>query len=244
MAISKEQAYYQLGALIAEMPDLGKLGNDGKLTNENRLWLGRCHALLEATGQTHEAMDFRVQTTQLVGLSAYQAHEQIGFVLHRALARLELAAPAAAQGAFIPVGAAHDAIAATSKVFQRAQKSVMIVDPYMDANALSDFAGLAAEGISIHLLTDEAGMKPAFPAAVARWKSQHGSKRPVDARVAGRRTLHDRAIIVDEAGVWSLTQSLNAFAERSPASILRVDPETAQLKVAYYVDLWRNATAV
>jgi hypothetical protein len=33
---------------------------------------------------------------------------------------------------------------------------------------------------------------------------------------------------------WVLTQSLNAIAQRSPASIVRADPEIAQLKVKAY----------
>jgi hypothetical protein len=36
-------------------------------------------------------------------------------------------------------------------------------------------------------------------------------------------------IIADNSEAWVLTQSLNAFAVRSPASIVRVDAETAAL---------------
>jgi hypothetical protein len=52
--------------------------------------------------------------------------------------------------------------------------------------------------------------------------------------------LHDRLIIVDGAQVWVLTQSLNAFVVRSPATIVRVDGETAALKIKAK-DIWDKA---
>jgi len=60
-------------------------------------------------------------------------------------------------------------------------------------------------------------------------------------QAGGSPNLHDRLIVVDGKIVWTLTQSLNAFAARSPASLVRVDPETAALKVAAYEQLWKNA---
>jgi hypothetical protein len=40
------------------------------------------------------------------------------------------------------------------------------------------------------------------------------------------------------------THSLNGFAGRSPAFIVRVDQETAELKIAAYDAIWRNATPI
>jgi hypothetical protein len=49
---------------------------------------------------------------------------------------------------------------------------------------------------------------------------------------------------VDGTQAWVLTQSLNAFATRAPASIVRVDDETAALKIAAYEDMWAAAAAL
>jgi hypothetical protein len=43
---------------------------------------------------------------------------------------------------------------------------------------------------------------------------------------------------VDEVETWVLTQSLNAFAVRSPASLVRVDDQTASLKIPAYEAIW------
>ena len=43
------------------------------------------------------------------------------------------------QGSFIPVGASFTAVDALTKIFGTATASVLIVDPYADANLLTDF---------------------------------------------------------------------------------------------------------
>jgi hypothetical protein len=117
----------------------------------------------------------------------------------------------------------------------------LIIDPYMDEKALTDFAPLAPEGVTVRLLSDEKTCKPTLPPAASRWITQYGAKRPLAVRLAAARTLHDRLIIVDGAQVSILTQSLNAFAARSPAAIVRVDNDTATLKVSAYQDIWNKA---
>jgi hypothetical protein len=65
--------------------------------------------------------------------------------------------------------------------------------------------------------------------------------RPLEIRLAPARSLHDRLIIVDGAQAWTLTQSLKDFAARSPATIVKVDGETAGLKICAYDAIWRGA---
>ncbi|BAM92882.1 hypothetical protein S58_69160 [Bradyrhizobium oligotrophicum S58] len=43
---------------------------------------------------------------------------------------------------------------------------------------------------------------------------------------------------------WTLTQSLKDFAARSPATIVKVDAETAALKVSAYGAIWQTAAAL
>jgi hypothetical protein len=87
-------------------------------------------------------------------------------------------------------------------------------------------------------------IKPSLPPAVKRWTSRYVGTRPLDARLAQPRALHDRVILVDNKDAWVPTQSLNAFAERSPASILKTDGETAPPKVAAYNQIYHAASPV
>jgi hypothetical protein len=65
------------------------------------------------------------------------------------------------------------------------------------------------------------------------------SSCPVD---AARRALFDRVIIVDGNAAYISTQSLNAIGARSPATVMRVDPETTKLTIEAYEQLWSAAT--
>lgn len=111
----------------------------------------------------------------------------------------------------------------------------------MDEKTLTDFAPLALEPVSLRLLTDKQTHKPGLRPAVERWVAQHAAGRPLAVRLAPPRTLHDRLIMVDGETVWILTQSLNAFASRAPASIVRVDGDTASLKIDAYEAMWACA---
>jgi hypothetical protein len=71
---------------------------------------------------------------------------------------------------------------------------------------------------------------------------QYGTPRPLEERLTPARSLHDRLLVVDGTSVWTFGQSLNAIAVRAPTSLVRVDSETAALKVAAYSDMWAAAT--
>ena len=222
------------------MPDLA---NSSRPLNADILqWLGRAYALIAATGDAVDAASFKAAVRNLNSdLTKYNAATEISSALYRALAVAELQAPAPTQGSFIPAGNSFDAFAAFSKLLSTAKNELLLIDPYMDEKALTDFAPLTTERVSVRLLADQAHHKSTLKPAAVRWSSQYGTARPLEARLAPPRTLHDRLIIVDESQAWVMTQSMNAFAARSPASIVRVDPDTATLKIAAYQSIWSSA---
>ena len=224
------------------MPDLA---TPGDLPASTRQWLGRAYALVNETGQYADGYSLDHHTKNLENPDWRKATVgPITNILYRALGIAELKAPAAVQGAFIPAGNAFDALTAVGKVLQTATRDVLIVDPYMDVKTLTDFAVLAPEGVEIRLLADQKEHKPTLKPAVDRWIEQHGASRPLSAKLGAARSLHDRLIAVDHSQVWVLTQSLNGFAARSPATIVRTDADTATLKIAAYEEMWAKATAL
>lgn len=240
----------QLGHHIATVPNLAQMDHP-----EVMLWFGRAFALIAATGDgaaarrvkhLHELLRTRISPSPLK-----RNHElicrnvmELMDILYRALAVAELNTPSAVQGAFIPAGNSFDAMAALGKVLRTAKTDAVIIDPYMDEKALTDFAGLAAAGVSMRLLADEAHYKATLKPATSRWVAQHGASRPLETRLTPPRTLHDRLVMIDSTHAWVLTQSLNAFASRSPASIVRADDETARLKIATYDSIWQAARPI
>lgn len=242
---SKDYAslYTQLGRLLEVAPST--TDTIAFRTPEGLQWLGRAHALVVEAGVSigMDAVSFTSATRSLKDGAYGNGLAEIFQILYRALAHCELRAPASLSGAFIAVGNSFDAYAALSKIFRLVKRDVMIVDPYMDETALTDFGVAVNDGVNLRLLADEAACKATFAPAAKRWVAQHGASRPVEARVSAPKTLHDRAIFVDGDKAWTLTQSLKDFAKRSPAEIVRAD-DTASLKIEAYELLWAGARTV
>jgi hypothetical protein len=244
-----QSLYMQLGRLIETMPDLTRAG---EYSPEILTWLARAHALVSIQGNAEDIAGIRNATNNAVQYAGdladtgvrKSAVKRIVTILYRALAIAELQAPTTARGAFIPAGNSFDAMAAVSRTLSGARHDALIVDPYMDEKALTDFAPLAPEGTIIRLLADQHSHKPTLRPAAERWKSQYGPKRPLVVKLAAGRVLHDRLIIADGTDVWILTQSLKDFAVRSPASIVRADGDAAALKISAYQDIWDSAVPI
>jgi len=233
-----EALYLQLGRLITEMPDLTAAGPISAETNK---WLGRGAALMELAGIGVDHIQFSVAAQNMEGALRAGNAQTIKALLYAALARAELAAPAVAQGAFIPAGAEFDAFVEFGKVLATAKEDVLLVDPYADEKALTDFAVQAPAGVAVRVLGDQAGQKSSLKPAADRWKKQFAAERPLEVRLAEPRSLHDRLLLIDRQRVWTFGQSLNAIAARAHTSINRVDPETAAMKVFAYEAIWAKA---
>ena len=97
---------------------------------------------------------------------------------------------------------------------------MLIIDRYMSEQAL-EYARAAPDGIRLRLLSGKKDHKPALEPAAEAWTKQFGEARPLWIRFAADHLLHDRLLIVDGSTAWSVTQSFNGLAARSPAAILR-----------------------
>ena len=249
MSMDPEVLYRELGLLVAAMPiDLADIA---PLSAKTHRWLGRGAVLLAETVNGADALErmdqisFNTAVDGLGSVLRIQNAHQIEAILHRALARAERNAPAAAQGAFIPVGAAFSVLEVIAKVLSPAKKEVLVVDAHMGVNMLTDFAPLAPDGVSVRLLADSFSTKAeTLRSAVARWAQQFGATRPIEIRLTAPRLLHDRLIVVDGVQVWSPTQSLKDFSVRSPGSVLRVEGEIASQKIYAYEQFWAKATVL
>jgi hypothetical protein len=237
-SLKPEELYLQLGRLVEEMPDL----STGPITPDVNKWLGRACALVEQVGDTVATVQIRTACEFLTGVNRELTAQSIVTIVHTSLAKAELSAPAHVRGAFILAGHTLHAYSEVVRVLAAATTDVLMVDPYADQKIVTDYAVSASEGVTIRVLADAAYHKQTLKPAVERWVQQFGQSRPrPEVRLAPAKTLHDRLIIVDEAIVWLLGQSFNKLAERSHTSIVRVDTETATLKIRAYAKEWQAA---
>lgn len=142
------------------------------------------------------------------------------------------------------MGSAFDAFNAIGGILKQAKEGILIIDPYMDENILSDFAALATEKVAVCLLTDEARMRPALKPAAEKWVQQYGPDRSIELRSTGPRQLHDRLILLDGSDAHILAQSFKDLAARSPTTIQRVDTELSKMKFDAYGAIWDAAPVV
>lgn len=237
-----DERYKLLSHLLSDVPDLESVVGEGRLSRETHMWLARAAALIEDGGDIADSVSFRSEMNSLPFLSGKPT--KLMGPLYRALARAELQASPTLAGSFIHAGDAFDALASIGRVFGQAQKTLFIADPYLDEKVLTQFALLANEGVSLRMLTSGQSLKTALPAALEAWRQQYAA-RPLEVRVSqAKGNLHDRLVLVDGGTAWTLTQSFNSFATRSPASILRADAEIAAMKIAAYEDLWTAANPI
>lgn len=242
MPIEPDRLYFEIGYLLNEMPDMQTTAWQ---LEEGQRWFGRASALIEQAGNATEAIAFNMAVDSLHSQLLFPgAVQKINSILYRALARAEMAASSEARAAFIPVGEGFTAFAAISKIVREAQRTVMFVDPYAEANLMTEFAVLVPEAVLTLVLADAGAKKPTLAPAVRYWKEQYRAARPLEARLAPERSLHDRLIIVDDQVAWSIGQSFNALAARAPTSILRIDPETALLKLEAHLKIWEASTVI
>jgi hypothetical protein len=240
--LDPESVYRQLAALVGKSPSLS---SNTYLNDESQRWLARSCALLRASGYEREAESIEYCTDVMLGTVNHSAGvTRIKAMVYRVWAQTELEAPVSLQGSFIPAGGSFDAFSAVGKVLSQASTDVLLVDPYMDDKILTDFVPLAAEGVSIPLLSDEATYKSILGSAVARWKTQYGRGRPVEARLSHPKALHDRSIILDRKKAWILTQSFKDLAARSPATLSLLDADSASLKIGAYEDIWSKSRVI
>jgi hypothetical protein len=240
MGVDVQVLYNQIGQHLAQFPDTTK-----GFPPELRVWIQRAAALIKAVGDGTDTKNAREISDRASTRSMFVDGSAIHGILQRTFYELELQLPVGQQGAFIPAGNAHDAFAAVGRLLKQAQTDVLIIDPYMDSQALTTYAVTALDQVAIRLLADSKNVHADLKPAVTTWKTQYTQSRSLESRLTAPRKLHDRFIIVDNATVWMLTQSLNAFAKRSPATIIQVaDQQIAGDKIAHYTSVWNTATPI
>lgn len=174
--------YVLLGLLVRDMPDLMSAPKP-----EQHRWVARARALIEICGTADEKTAFNSAADSL-DTSSYPTSyaTKIGQIVHIVLARFELLAPATIQGAFIPVGSVFDAKVAIGKILGLATTDALIIDPYMDEKALTEFATSTADNVPIRLLADAAHVKTSLKPTVTRWQTQYGTTRPLEASTSSQ----------------------------------------------------------
>jgi hypothetical protein len=160
MLVTPERLYFELGQLIAEMPELAS----GPITPEVERWLASANALIKSSGSLTEALQLMVACENLDGPLRARNAETITNILHRMFVKAEVNASLEVRGSVLLIGGNLDAYTAIGQLLVTATSDALLVEPDAAGRILADYAILAPERITVRLLADEAAQ------TVAHWR--------------------------------------------------------------------------
>ncbi len=221
----------QLRALFERAPDFELYSPASK---DHLIWLGQAHALISKWNR-FEAVSFQ-SASDMLPMDLFRANHvaKIFGIIQRAIADLELQVPDNASTVF-GAGEVYDIFRALNEVISSAEKSIFIVDPYLDDTVFNHYLTSRKLEVKVRLLlTNNADqLKP----AAEKYNQQFGDV----VEVRKSKAVHDRVIFVDDYVCWVLGQSLKDAAKAKPTYLAPLSPDVVQAKLQGYHDIWANA---
>lgn len=235
MSLPPQILLAQLKALLARTPSFD---NFSPTSTEHHQWLGQAFALVSRWNST-EGISLKVSADFLGGVE-FDRGRKVGAIfgsVYRAIADLELQLPASSGQAFGP-GALYDFFKALSSVIASANKSVFILDPYLDEKVFDTYLSAVSGNAKVRLLTklNVANIKAAEEKFTAQYQTA------IEIRKSN--AFHDRVVFVDESECWVLGQSIANAATSMPTYLAPLSPDIAQLKLADYENVWLSANPI
>jgi hypothetical protein len=235
--MTPERSYFELGRLIAEMPDL----HTGPITPDMQRWLASVNAVVKSSGRLTDALQFAVACENLDGPLRARNADKITGILHRVLTQAERGTPREMRGSIMLIGPDRDAYVAVRQLLATASDDVLLVDPAAAGKVLADYAALAPLRVTVRLLADEAQYRPTLVGGVRRWQQRFGDDRTLIVRLARAHSLYERLIMVDRERAWVLGVPFNDLAKMAHTTLVRMRPEEEARKIEMYAQIWDEA---
>jgi len=224
----------QLRSLLERAPELMEFS---PASREHQMWLGQAHALVSRWNRT-EAIMLQVCSQNMSSTLTRESNVgTIYSIIHRAIADLELKVPAKTQEEF-GAGDVYDFFNALNKVIATAEKSIFIVDPYLDTTVFEHYLTSRQPEVTVKLLTNN-NAKDLIPAK-DKYITQFGDVL----EVRKSKKLHDRVIFIDGYVCWLIGQSIKDAAKAKPTYLVQSPPDIVPAKLESYNEIWDAATAL
>ena len=159
---------------------------------------------------------------------------QILGCINRAIADLELQVPAASQASF-GAGDVYDFFKALNGVIGSAEKSLFIVDPYLDPSVFDHYLVSRQQAVTVRLLSNR-NAESLVPSSQT-YAAQHGAVL----QLRKSSSIHDRLIFVDRYVCWLIGQSVKDAAKAKPTYLVQAPPDIVPEKLQNYESIWASA---
>ena len=224
----------QLRALFERAPDFEQYSPTSR---DHMTWLGQAHALVSRWDRL-AAVSFG-SASDFLAIDLLRANNvaKIFGIIQRAIADLELKVPDGAITVF-GAGKVYDIFRALNEVITSAEKSIFIIDPYLDDTVFNHYLISRKADVSVRLLFSKnaAQLKP----AAEKYIAQFGQVL----EIRKTRAVHDRVIFIDGYVCWVLGQSLKDAAKAKPTYLAPLSPDVIPAKLEEYESIWANANEI
>ena len=134
-------------------------------------------------------------------------------------------------------GAQYDFFKNMNALIQSAQKSIFLIDPYINRKAFDLYLGDVSAALKVRVLTYKyaSTLKPLIE--IISTKIQKISVKKSD-------RLHDRVLFKDGSECWVIGQSIKDAAHNKPTYLAPLPQDVVVVKLAYYEEIWRIASDV
>lgn len=224
----------QLRALLERAPDLG---NYSPTSREQMVWLAQAHALIERWNRIEAASFKSACYFMSSSLMRDSSLTKIFGTVHRAVADLELKVPTDIMVSF-GAGNVYDFFNALNKVIGSADKSIFIIDPYLDHTVFDHYLNSRQVAVKVRLLLSH-NAQQIVPAA-QKYVSQYGEVL----ELKESKSLHDRVIFIDDDVCWLLGHSLKDAAKAKPTYLVPLPPDVVPEKLKNYEAIWNSANVL
>jgi hypothetical protein len=141
---------------------------------------------------------------------------------------------------FYPINSQHDAYVTIREILQRAERSIQIIDPYVDST-IFDLLSTAHGDLQVQILTGDhkCSVPPDFVLEAKKFGSQYPS---ISVTIKRTRDFHDRFIIIDEQKCFHLGASIKGAGNKDFMIHALLDAENTQVLLLRQRQTWDKAS--
>jgi len=230
--MEKEELLGELNDLLRTIPPRAEIRND---TDENLSWLGRALAIISEWDKpsTIPAQHYLNKLQNPIARDATDGFNGLRILLHQARHDLMMRTTGPLTIA-VPALRVFDYFDEIRKVVSMAQRDVLFVDPYLDAEFVSRYLPHISTGVRIRLLAREK-IQTLLPSAQAFAKQ---NQAVLEIRTASK--FHDRYVFVDDTACYHSGSSFKDGARTAPTTITQITDAFAAV-LETYEKIWQSA---
>ncbi len=133
----------------------------------------------------------------------------------------------------------HDAYVGIRALLQKAEKNIVIVDPYVDQSILTLLSACIKPGMSVRLLTSK--LPSDFALEAKKWTTQHAG---LLLEVRTTKEFHDRFVVLDDTVCWHVGASIKDAGQKA-FMLSQIEDEANRVSlIAQLGKSWSSATTV